>query len=150
MECSQELGKFLTGELKEVYTALRVYEVKFSKLKCKLLEWYASQGFKKIRNSRQLLKNLSHKDGESLKLYCMRLEDCVQRAYPRDPKVRRKELKKKLWDSAPQHFVTSLEKLQEVKSLTPGSKTLSWGDIVARAEQMDKAKRRVVCKKVFK
>ena len=89
---------------------------------------------------------MSHKDEELLQLYCMRLEDCVQRAYPHDPKLRRKELKKKLWDSL-QHFVTSLEELQEVKFLTPGSKTLSWGDIVARAEQMDKAKRRVVCKR---
>ena len=45
LECTQELGKFLTGELNEVHTALRGYEVKFSKLKCKLLEWYVSQGF---------------------------------------------------------------------------------------------------------
>ena len=47
-ECSQELGEFLIGDTKEAYDALGGGQIKYRKLKPKLLEWYKVQRCSKV------------------------------------------------------------------------------------------------------
>ena len=78
---------------------------------------------------------------ESLKVFCMRLEDAALKAFPRNPKRQSREIKKKLSETAPDWFVTLLEKKKEIKELMKIGKSISWGEIIELAEEQDKKRK---------
>ena len=137
-ECAFELARFLTGETKDAYEAIGGAYMKYRELKPRLLEWFKSQKVSQIQQSRKVFARMKLKPSETLKLFCMRLEDSAVRAYPGDERRQSRELKKKLVDSAPTWFMKVLEKRKDIKRMMNQGKSLSWGEIVETAEDQDK------------
>ena len=139
-ECSQELGEFLIGDTKEAYYALGGGQIKYRELKPKLLEWYQAQRCSKVH--RLKFEGMEIKPNESLNLFCIRLENGVIKAYPKDPKRQSRALKEKIWKNAPPSFVNLLEKKKELKQLMNLGKSVSWSDIVELAIDEDRKVKR--------
>ena len=78
------LGKFLAGEIKQVYDVLGGCHLGYFLVKDKLLNWYDSQKYVQKHKKKCEFYNAKLKDGESLTLYCMRLEVLADLAYPND------------------------------------------------------------------
>ena len=143
-ECSQELSRFISGELKEVYEVVGGHHSRYWDIKPKLLEWYRSQRMSQDKQYQQSLRKVAHKQGESIKLYCMRLEEMVSRAYPGDPKRQSKEARQKVMETAPTSFVKQIDKKKELKRMLRMGKSVSWSEIMEIAEEFDKQQKRAV------
>ena len=82
------------------------------------------------------------KHRESLKLYCMRLKEMAQRAFPNSEKECAKQLRRKFMSTAPATFLDRVEKREETKDMLELGKKLTWGEIVDLAEKEDKKRRK--------
>ena len=141
-DCTQELGRFITGDLRDAYDALGGAQRKYRVMKQELLQWYKTQRIGRTHQWQAELKQLLMKDKESLKLYCMRLQEVAQRAYPHDDKECVKQMKKRLVKTVPSTFLDRMEKKEETKEMLQLGKRLTWGEIVDLAEKEDKRKRK--------
>jgi hypothetical protein len=137
-DCSQELARFITGEVKEAYDALGGSHVKYRDIKPSLLQWYKAQSVGKSHRCQAEFKQMVMKEGETYKLYCMRLCEVAYRAFPSDEKECVKQLKKKVMNSTPSWFAKCLEKKEEMKVMLKVGKNITWGEIVEIAERQDK------------
>ena len=134
----RELGRFLEGEIKEAYTALGGSTLRYRKMKEKLLEWNKSQHVGKGYKRKAEFLKACMREGESYKLYCMRLQDLVNKAYPHDNFEALKLLKKRLLATVPDWFAKCVEKREEMKHMISSGAKLTWADIVEVAETQDK------------
>ena len=136
------MGRFISGELRDAYDALGGPRLKYRNMKRELLQWYKTQRVGRTHQYQTELRTLSMKQRESLKLYCMRLQEVAQRAYPHDDKECVKQMKKRLMRTAPAAFLERMEKKEETKEMLELGKRLTWGEIVSLAEREDKKKRK--------
>jgi hypothetical protein len=113
-ECSQELAKFITGEVREAYDALGGSQLKYRDIKPALLQWYKVQSVGKIRQYQTEFKHVIMKEGETYKLYCMRLHEVASRAFPTVTDCM-KQLKKKVMNSTPSWFAECVETKEDMK-----------------------------------
>ena len=134
----RELGRFLVGEVKEAYEALGGPLLKYPAMKSELQLWHKSAQVGKVRIRRAELSNATMKNGESFKLYCMRLEKLAYRAFPHDQYERAKQLKQVLIDTVPRWFARNIEKREETKQIVKAGSRITWADIVSVAEMEDK------------
>lgn len=137
-ECSQELARFIDGEVKEAYDALGGSQRKYRDLKPALLQWYKAQSVGRSHKYKAEFKQLTMREGETFKLYCMRLQGVAHRAYPNEEKECAKQLKKKIVKTTPSWFSRCLEKKEEMKVMLKVGKSITWGEIIEIAEQQDK------------
>ena len=141
-ECSQELGRFLTGDAKEAYDILGGPHVKYRDIKPKLLDWFKSQRVGRKEQHRQTFEQVIMHSAESLKLYCMRVEELVRRAFPNDSKRQSQEAKRKIEETAPLGFLELIEKKKEVKRMLNIGKSVSWREISEMAGEWDRTQKR--------
>ena len=141
-ECTQELGKFIAGELRDAYDALGGPQRKYRDMKQELLQWYKTQRVGKTHQWQVEFRQAAMRHKESLKLYCMRLKEMAQRAYPGNEKECAKQLRRKLLGTAPASFLDRVEKREETKDMLELGKRLTWGEIVDLAEKEDKKRRK--------
>ena len=123
------LGKFLAGEIKQVYDVLGGCHLGYFLVKDKLLNWYDSQKYVQKHKKKCEFYNAKLKDGESLTLYCMRLEVLADLAYPNDKSKAFKKLKKHILTTMPVAFVESFAEREEIKSFIDSGK-MSWENIL--------------------
>ena len=141
----RELGRFLEGDIKDAYSALGGAQLKYSNMKTKLVDWYKSQQVGRTVLRKAELNSVTMREGETFKLYCMRLKELACRAYPNDDREALKQLRKRLVETVPSWFVTHIEKKKELKRMLGVGKLITWNDIVEIAEMQD----RKFKKKVF-
>jgi hypothetical protein len=137
-DCTQELSKFISGDLLDAYDALGGAERKYNDMKIELLRWYKTQMLGGTRRWKQDLSQCSLKPGDSLKLFGMRLQEIAQRAYPNDERECVKQLLKKFVNSAPAWFSDKIDKREEVKEMIGQGKKLTWAEMLALAEREDR------------
>lgn len=137
-DCSQELGKYLSGKAKEAYDVLGGAYLKYSDMKVALLQWYSSCSAGNINHHREGLRRVAMKNGESFTLYCMRLHSMANRAFPHNARKCYKQLKHQLALTVPECFVKIMEEKEELKVLSGTGKKLSWQDIMEIATKLDK------------
>ena len=137
-DCCRELGRYIEGEVKDAYLAIGGPQVKYSIMKQKLTEWYKSQRVGKSYLRKSEFTKATMREGETFKLYCMRLKDLAYRAYPHDSKEQFRELKKKLLITVPSWFARCIEKKEEMKRMIGIGQRVCWNDIVEVAEMQDK------------
>ena len=94
-DCCRELGRFLLGDVKEAYDALGGSAYGYRDMREKILQWYKSQRVGRSYKNKAELQQASMREGETFKLYCMRLEQIAYRAYPNNKYACAKQLKKK-------------------------------------------------------
>lgn len=142
-ECTQELARFIGGEVRQAYDALGGPQRKYRDLKPALLQWYKAQSMGRISQYKAEFKKLSMREGESLKLYCMRLQEVASRAFPNDERECVKQMKRKILSSTPTWFCKCIEKREDMKVMLHLGKRVTWGEIIEIAEQQDKKRRKV-------
>ena len=141
-DCTQELGKFISGELRQAYDALGGPQRKYRDMKASLLQWIKAQGLGKTRRWKTELQQAVMRKDETIKLYCMRLEEVAQRAYPGDRKECARQLKSIFVKTAPIEFLKQMEERERIKVALRQGKSLTWGEIVELAEWADKRVKR--------
>ena len=114
-DCTRELGRFLTGEVREAFDSLGGAQRKYIYMKEALLDWYKTQKVGRTHRYRLELRQMSMKQEETLKLYCVRLLDVGQKAYPNDDRECLKQLRRRLVKTAPKSFVDTIEKREDLK-----------------------------------
>ena len=112
--------------------------LKYPAMKSELQLLHKSAQVGKVRIRRAELSNATMKNGESFKLYCMRLEKLAYRAFPHDQYERAKQLKRVLIDTVPRWFARNIEKREETKQIVKAGSRITWADIVSGAEMEDK------------
>lgn len=143
-ECSQELARFIDGEVREAYDALGGSQRKYKDLKPALLQWYQVQSVGRSHRYQAEFKQLTMREGETFKLYCMRLQEVAHRAYPNEAKECVKQLKRKIVNTTPAWFSRCLEKKEEMKIMLNVGKSITWGEIMEIAERQDKKRKKKV------
>ena len=141
-ECSQELARFLVGDALEAYHALGGSEMRYSRLRPELLQWYGSQRGGRTRRYKVDFENVQMRDGEKFKIYCMRLEELARRAFPKDQREQSRQLKQKIVSTAPASFGDYIDKRLEMKVMLNLGKGISWGEIMELAELEDRKTRK--------
>lgn len=142
-DCTRELARFITGELREAYDALGGSQRKYRDMKELLLEWYRTQRVGRAHRWKTEFQQAEMKRNESLKLYCMRLEDLAQRAYSADDRECIKQLKTQFVKTAPVEFLKHMEERERIKMALHQGGNLSWKEIVELAEWTDKKKKKL-------
>lgn len=141
-DCTKELARFISGEVRDAYDALGGSRLKYREMKPSLLQWYKSQCVGQTHRCKGELKKIMMKKGESYKLYCMRLQELANRAYPKDYKECLKQMKCRLISTVPGWFNKSIEKKEELKVMMKVGKKVTWQDIIEIAEHRDRKIRR--------
>lgn len=143
---TRELARFITGDVKDAYEALGGSKCKYDEMKPALLQWYRTQRVGRTHQNRAELKRASMRTGDTLKLYCMKLQEIAKRAYPNDERECLKQLKRQLVSTVPAWFVRSIEKKEEMKSMLKLGKKITWREIMELAEKYDrKQKKATLC-----
>ena len=142
-ECTQELRRYLKGELREIYDILGGRELLFPDMKSELLRWYKEERVGGRQYWREQLKMAHPKPNESLHLYGLRLKDLASRAYPTDKVEGARQLRSTFLNTAPDEFadeVSQVEQYQRIMQRQSGSKAerLTWVSIMDLARQYDK------------
>ena len=138
----RELGRFLEGDVKTAYNAVGGPRIKYRDMRDELLSWYKSQQVGRNAMRRSELKQASMRNGETFKLYCMRLEEMASRAFPTDRSEGAKELKRVLMSTVPGWFAKCVEKREEMKRVVDPRAKVKWADIVSVAEDEDKKRKK--------
>ena len=138
----RELGRFLVGEVKDAYDAVGGPLLRYTEMKGELLQWYRSQQVGRTYKRRADLAQACMKDGETFKLYCMRLEKLANRAYPHDVSEAAKQLRRRFLRTVPRWFAKSVEKREETQKIMKPNRRITWADIISVAENEDKKKKK--------
>lgn len=141
-DCTKELSRFISGEIREAYDALGGSRLKYREMRPALLQWYKSQSVGRTHKYKLELKTITMKPGESYKLYCMRIQEVANRAYPSDYKECLKQMKRRLTLTVPGWFSRSIEKKEELKVMLNLGKKVTWQEIMEIAERHDRKQRR--------
>ena len=130
---ASQLGLFLQGSALRVYEAMNGSDARYSNLKPKLLDWYHSERSSQKQRGYAELEKAMMGSGESLNIYCMRLEQLAKRAYPDSVKERERHLRRKFRSSVPRQTLDKLENALSSFSLF-GEVKLTWPQMRKFAE----------------
>ena len=129
-----ELGRFLTGEIKAAYDAYGGAERPYSTMKRKLGNFCDSR-----KDHLETLKHVTFmdavpNDGESIRVFALRLEQLYINAYPNQDPETSPELRRKFLSSIPTEIAKSLERdLMLIKTVSK-KKEVEWSEMVTLME----------------
>lgn len=134
---SLQLGLFLQGSVKRAYDAMGGGQIKYCKLKQRLLEWYSGERCSARQKSLAELQNATMLPGDSLCIYTMRLEKLARKAFPDSQSECERHLQRKFRQTVPASVIDKLDNAQSALSIF-GEKKLSWNRIKKLAEAEDR------------
>lgn len=134
---SLQLGNCLQGSIKRAFDAMNGSQVKFSKLTPKLKEWYRNERSSVRQKSFSEFQGSTLLPGDSLGIYCLRLEGIALKAFPGSSDERERQLCAKFRKTAPSSFQGKLDNAQSTLSIF-GERKLSWEKIKKIAEAEDR------------
>lgn len=120
---TQELSKFLSGQLLEVYKIRGGRKLSFKAMKEQLLNWYDKQKIGGRTYWRDQLKLVAPEREEKLDIYGMRLSEVVKQAYPKSMRECAKQLRKHFLESIPAEISTKIIDAERVLQAVPGAKS---------------------------
>ena len=131
-----ELGRFLVGEMRSAYDALRVSGDSYRALRRKLLKWNADSKEVHVTAVKSRFSRASKLPEESFRLYAARLEKLFRLAYPRRGIENSKTLRQKYFDTVPKSFQKHLKTARSI-ALTMGHLEMTWSNVLALASRQD-------------
>lgn len=138
---SKQLEQFLSGRARQAFDAMGGPEMKYSKMKPKLLAWYKTEGSGSRRHSEAEFERAKMLSGDTLMIYVLRLERLAREAFTESKKNQERQLCKKIWSSAPQSFYKVLAEGERGKGLMRQGKKLDFKDILRLAEAEDRQRK---------
>ena len=137
-EKSRQLGKFLRGRVKEAYNAIGGDNLKYRDLKPSMLEWYDSEKGSSRNRRRVEFDTCGILNGESVSIYCLRLERLARKAFPDARRERERNMYNKARETFPSALVEKIDNAQGLADAFGGSR-LNWRNIKKLAENFDRA-----------
>ena len=131
-----ELGRYLSGELKQAFEALRGPNDTYRHVKTKLLSWY-EDSYEHCQLGRKAAFNEARVEpDESLRLYAARLERLFKLAYPKRDIDTSKVLREKFIKTIPRKSRQQINSALAIAKTMAGE-SLPWSRIIALASHMD-------------
>jgi len=130
-----ELEKQLQGRMLQAFEVLRDEDDDYRDIKKKLLRWYKDMKDSRKKNLRKKYEKMKYRSGESLFLYCGRLEKAFKVAYPRRNVERNKVLIEKFKQTIPKAFARMLKNHTMMCKVT-GRRT-TWSEMKKFAQIQD-------------
>ena len=137
---TSELGRFLEGEIKQVYDAWGGPEKKYRKMKGHLESWHAGVKERITSSRRSQYRHAKMLPNENLQIFATRLENLHKMAYPHQ-ELDGKDLKRQLVSAIPASAAETLERDLALVRATTGRQN-TWGDVLRLLEIQDEALRR--------
>ena len=134
---AQHLAQFLSGTVKRAYDAMRGGNIKYPKLKEKLLSWYSSEKIDSRQAKLGKFMACQMMRDDSFTIYCIRLEQLAELAFPDNPQDRDRQLCRRFRQTVPPHFIAQLDFAQTTLSIV-GDCRMDWVQIKKIAETLDK------------
>ena len=131
-----ELGRFLKGEMQEVFLMQKIPGDSYQSVKAKLLKWLKDSRETYEHDAKLRFKMAQWRPTESMRLYASRVEQLFRIAYPSKPVESSKTLRNKYFDTVPEEFRTHLESCR-LYSYTIAEKELTWTNILVLASRYD-------------
>lgn len=141
-DCTMHLVEFLPVKMQEYYHVIGGSRLRYSQMKEELQRWYRSQEKHSARHWRSQLMTETMNEGESLKVYGLRMMEISTRAYPHDEGNRLRELRHRYLETVPADFARHLQITQDASRLAGNQSKLGWTDILRLAEKEDERKRK--------
>jgi hypothetical protein len=134
---TQELAKFLTGPLLEVYKIKGGRRLKYKSMKETLLTFYRDQKVGGKSYWRQQLKDAMPHSGEGLDVYAIRLVELAELAYPKSPVECARSLRQQFLVSIPSSISTKILDAERAQCATRSSgRHLSFKHISCLAKKL--------------
>ena len=130
------LANFLRGTALGAYKAMSGSQIKYSRLKPLLLDWYKSERTSVRQQKLDDFANAKYQSSDSFRLYCLRLEQLAEKAFPGNLAERERQLRKKFRETVPPFFLNKLENAQSAVSAM-GDGKLTWQRMKKVAETED-------------
>jgi hypothetical protein len=140
-ECSMDLSKFLDGEALKAYHYFNGAEKRYPILKELLLDWYRSHQVQGSKRWRSELKKMRMTEGDSFKLFGMKIVEVAKKAYPRNERECAKKMQEQFIHVMPDWFKEKLHQQQDMKEMIGQGNKLNWSDMMRQAEKEDKNKK---------
>ena len=137
---TSELGRFLEGEIKQVYDACGGPEKKYRKMKAHLETWHAGAKERISSSRRSQYRSATKMPDEGLLIFATRLEHLYKMAYPHQ-ELDGKDLKRQLLSAIPAPSAETLERDLALVRATTGRQN-TWGDVLRLLEIQDETVRR--------
>ena len=137
---TSELGRFLEGEIKQVFEACGGPERKYHKMKAHLETWHAGAKERISSSRRAQYRSATKMPDEGLLIFATRLEHLYKMAYPHQG-LDGKELKRQLLNAIPASAAECLERDLALVRATAGRQN-TWGDVLRLLEIQDESIRR--------
>jgi hypothetical protein len=137
---TQELAKFLNGDLLQVYKIRGGRTLKYKEMKKQLLQFYKKQ---KVGSTSFWKKELSHafpEPDEKLDIYGMRLIELAKFAYPKSSSDSARQLRKHFLETIPSAMTTKIADAERTLRATTSSKAkyLKFSSIMQMATDLQK------------
>ena len=130
-----ELGRLLSGPIREAYHALKVPGESYESLKVKLIRWCSDSKDNVTRDIRKKFEKARMNPGESFRLYAARLEGAFRLAYPNKNPAKSATLRRKFLESIPKTFRKQLSTAGSLLAMQ--GRELSWNEILIFASRQD-------------
>lgn len=137
---TSELGRFLDGEIKQVYDACGGPEKKYRKMKNHLESWHSGAKERITSSRRSQYRSAKILPNEKLLIFATRLENLYKMAYP-NRALDGKDLKRQLVSAIPVSAAETLERDLALVRATTGRQN-TWGDVLRLLEIQDESSRR--------
>ena len=135
---TQELGKFLDGELLTVYKIRGGRKMKYKDMKAELLAWFKKQKIGSKSYWQDKFEGTQPEVAEALDLYGLRLQELVQLAYPTSGSERQKRLKKHFLESIDCEIAEKVTDANRTVKMAKKKGGLSFTEMVNMARELQK------------
>lgn len=136
-EMSAHLSGFLLRSAKSAYSALGGQDMKYDRLKNKLLRWYDAQRVDLGEAAHENFHRERMRSTDTCLIYCLRLQQMANCIFKDSKAERDSQLRRKLMKTAPDSFCKQVENAESVLSIV-GDGELSWGRLKRLAETHDR------------
>lgn len=133
---TQELSKFLKGDLLKVFNIKGGRKLKYQDMKDHLITWYKEQKIGGKAFWKKELGNVIPDHGESLDIYGMRLVEMVQLAYPDSKHESAKQLRKHFLDTIPSLIAEKIRNTERMLRAATNSKYMKFSKMTKMAREM--------------
>jgi len=133
------LERFLEGSAKSAFTALGGSDMRYDRLKSKLVAWYVGQSVDQRSKKRRAFRHAAMKTGESSAIYCLRLEKLAKRAFGDSAEEMEYQLKRKFRETVPVNLKQQIDTAESILGVTE-DEPLTWKRIKKMAGQYDRKK----------
>ena len=138
---SRILLKFLSGPAKRAYEAMEGSEMQYAGLKREMLDWYQGERRSIRARSEAQFHKARMGDGETLKLFAIKLQRLAGNAFPHSPEECERQLKRRFTKSVPDRFRQVLQDNERNTAMRGHPRKLTWAEMVKLAQAEDKIRR---------